>query len=773
MLEQQERLSREKKEKEERERATFDFSSWDAGPQSARNGSYPSIKMGPVPVSTSPSSFPATVNPSRSQTDAPKLPISIDNLRIFGSEPPSIIRPTSAGHRSSGPKDPWEFDGLNSASGHGQHHETRSPKIETAVAKDWFADFDDHPSGSSSLPDSTIGRQQEKRNKTDALGIPSKSAESVRRNSPEDDTIASPVRPRQRTTTPSQSKTARSRSPPPHILGQIVEMGFSPSQARSALAATESGVDVEAALETLLAGQGRSDSPANGPRDGGRPRAPERIEDMDDDAIAKEAAERRRRRRQGPSRATTEQPDGDRDGSTPDFNVQADKLLSQASEIGLNMFTKANSLWNTGKERAQKLYEERAAALAAEAGRKTSGTSSATFDGRPKWMIQAEEDEAREKGQHSAKKGKGGSEQRFVDSDDEEGPEQPTRQAPSRTNGGPTRELSTRKTQSKPSVSTRPRINGADERETPRMRTPVATPVPKNNRLRVPIDPDQLQRSNALRNQGNETFKLGRFSEAVDLYTAAIEVLPPQHLLLVPLWNNRASANLKQGEHASTIRDCTSAIDLIGVDYHPAKENPLVDEVANVKLAEGLFKAYSKRASAHEMAEKWAKAKEDWEFLMGSPMSAIMFSETGGANHRKMVSDGLLRSRKMLESSASSDVALPPRPASTKPKPPPKPATPVQLDKSEGVAKMRQAALAQEKEDNLRHSLKTTVDAKVAAWSSGKNTNLRALLGSLEMVLWPELNLKKVSMADLITEKQVKIAYMKVIGKLHPDKVSR
>ena len=43
-------------------------------------------------------------------------------------------------------------------------------------------------------------------------------------------------------------------------------------------------------------------------------------------------------------------------------NIQehADKLLAQASEIGLNVFTKASLFWKEGKERVQKAYEARA-----------------------------------------------------------------------------------------------------------------------------------------------------------------------------------------------------------------------------------------------------------------------------------------------------------------------------------------------------------------------------------------------------------------------------
>lgn len=84
---------------------------------------------------------------------------------------------------------------------------------------------------------------------------------------------------------------------------------------------------------------------------------------------------------------------------------------------------------------------------------------------------------------------------------------------------------------------------------------------------------------------------------------------------------------------------------------------------------------------------------------------------------------------------------------------------------------MREQAAVQESEDNQRLDLKPGVDAKIQAWSGGKEANLRGLLSSLDLVLWDGLGVKKPSMAELITEKQVKIGYMRVIGRLHPDKV--
>ncbi len=55
-----------------------------------------------------------------------------------------------------------------------------------------------------------------------------------------------------------------------------------------------------------------------------------------------------------------------------------------------------------------------------------------------------------------------------------------------------------------------------------------------------------------------------------------------------------------------------------------------------------------------------------------------------------------------------------------------------------------------------------------------KETNIRALLSSLDTILWDEMkkDWKPVNLSELITPNQVKIRYMKAIGKLHPDKVA-
>ena len=89
----------------------------------------------------------------------------------------------------------------------------------------------------------------------------------------------------------------------------------------------------------------------------------------------------------------------------------------------------------------------------------------------------------------------------------------------------------------------------------------------------------------------------------------------------------------------------------------------------------------------------------------------------------------------------------------------------------EAVKKLKAANAAAEKADDEKFALSDHVDAKLVAWKGTKSDNLRALLGSLDKVLWPDAGWNKVNMGDLVMPNKVKIVYMKAIAKVHPDKV--
>ena len=260
-------------------------------------------------------------------------------------------------------------------------------------------------------------------------------------------------------------------------------------------------------------------------------------------------------------------------------------------------------------------------------------------------------------------------------------------------------------------------------------------------------------------------FKLGRFGEADTAYTSAIASIPENHLIQVQLYNNRALSRLKTGEHSGTIEDCSFVISLIGPSYHPQREAKVTEENegSGVDLADGLMKAYKRRAEAYEGKEKWEDARKDWEVIAGTVWA-------NGKMRNEAIS-GIGRCRKMLNPEPEQVAAIPRKPPVARP--PPKPVSRGPTPPSEALTKLRAVTDAAEAEDQAKHELKDVVDAKVNSWKSGKEQNIRALIASLETVLWPALNWQKVGMHELIAPNQVKIRYTKAIAKLHPDKVRK
>ncbi|OXB39754.1 UBA/TS-N domain-containing protein, partial [Cryptococcus neoformans] len=538
-----------------------------------------------------------------------------------------------------------------------------------------------------------------------------------------------------------EPRTSRALSPPPHIVGQIVEMGFAPAQARQALAKTSTGVDVQEALDLLLGGAGPSGS------------TPE-VHDIEYDQRKRQEAEkeRRRRRRAGPSREsvkprTIEQQEQDAAAAAVNAQEQAERILAQASEIGQSMFNKATLFWNTSKERAIKVYEEQRKVLeTAERGQDKKK------DARPKWMQDEGWGDERVGG--------------FRDGDDEQDSRQTVppsisqrpRQAPSR----PSSAVSRSPAVSRPSPSPKPK------------------PTPLPARPLIPATAQQLESSAAHKTKGNDHFKLGRFTEAESSYSSAIAALPAGNLFLIPLLNNRATTRLKLGDSVNAAADCTAVIDLVGIAYHPGKEASLPTGYAEIKLGDGLSKALVKRAQAWEMGEKWKAALEDWERVMGLDTAVLLGAGAGaGAKMRNMAVEGARRARKMMESGKVAP-ATTPIPSTSTPTPTATPATPTtatpaDVNRSAAVADLRKAAQALEAEEEARLKHKDTVDAKITNWKSGKETNLRALIASLDTVLWDDIVKEgglRVGMHELVTDKQVKIKYMKVVARLHPDKLN-
>ncbi|KAJ8563720.1 hypothetical protein K7X08_032172 [Anisodus acutangulus] len=92
---------------------------------------------------------------------------------------------------------------------------------------------------------------------------------------------------------------------------------------------------------------------------------------------------------------------------------------------------------------------------------------------------------------------------------------------------------------------------------------------------------------------------------------------------------------------------------------------------------------------------------------------------------------------------------------------------------AKALAEKNQRDLQVQREQEERHRISETLDFEIKRWATGKEGNLRALLSTLQYVLWPECGWQPVSLTDLITGASVKRVYRKATLCIHPDKVQQ
>lgn len=166
-------------------------------------------------------------------------------------------------------------------------------------------------------------------------------------------------------------------------------------------------------------------------------------------------------------------------------------------------------------------------------------------------------------------------------------------------------------------------------------------------------------------------------------------------------------------------------------------------------------KTMTRQAEALEHLERWSEAAAIWR--------ACLEMGVGGSTS--------IAGRNRCEKAAA-----PPKPftAPKKPvqRPRPKPSALGDFaPDSESVTRLRAANVAADRLDDEKFALADVVDSRVSKWRAGKEGNLRALLSTLENVLWEDSGWKQVGMADVLLPGKVKLFYMKGIAKVHPDKV--
>lgn len=296
--------------------------------------------------------------------------------------------------------------------------------------------------------------------------------------------------------------------------------------------------------------------------------------------------------------------------------------------------------------------------------------------------------------------------------------------------------------------------------------TPLAVRSAPPPRQIPSISSIALNASDSQREAGNAHYKRGDYSAAHQSYATAISHLPNTHPIVIVLLVNHALTALKIGEPRTAISDADSAMNIVGPSKGESETVDLRNGETPKSMRDFYGKALMRKAEALEQIEKWTEAAGVWK-------EAVEGGHGGAAS---------IQGRIRAEKAANPQTSRANRPSSKKPLSAPRrsamndlsgrPTAPSSASSEQAVNRLRAANAAAEKADDEKLALADSVEARLAAWKGGKADNLRALLSSLELALWPEAAWKKIGMAELVLPNKVKIQYMKGIAKVHPDKVS-
>lgn len=298
---------------------------------------------------------------------------------------------------------------------------------------------------------------------------------------------------------------------------------------------------------------------------------------------------------------------------------------------------------------------------------------------------------------------------------------------------------------------------------TKRPTTTLPTRPPPPNRSFPAISPFALQASTKARRDGTLAFKRGDYALATTLYTTGITTVPSVHPLILPILTNRALAHLKTGDPKAAIADAKSVLDLIGPSRGASETIDLGGDEGVKPMITYWEKAMTRQAEALEQLERWSEAAVVWK--------ACVEAGIGGATSIA----GRNRCEKAIAAPSQPQPSAVRKPAAPKPRPKLSALgdlAPESAQSAEAVSRLRAANAAADRVDDEKFALADVVDSRVKRWRLGKESNLRALLSTLQNVLWAGSGWKEIGMGELLMPGKVKINYMKGIAKVHPDKVS-
>lgn len=285
----------------------------------------------------------------------------------------------------------------------------------------------------------------------------------------------------------------------------------------------------------------------------------------------------------------------------------------------------------------------------------------------------------------------------------------------------------------------------------------TSSPSTSSSSFKIPpLDSAQKLAFTTSREIAQEKFKTGDYSSSLENYLSASNVIPIDHPFQIILNSNIALVYSKLGNPKDQLISSNKGLDLIS----KLTNNLPINKLSTIKIEDNKtlkffwIKLMTRRAESLEFTEKWLDAKNSFEKLISEGEST------------KLIMDGKNRCLKALNPSKS--VSKPVKKLVKKPI-----SKPILKPKNNEVLKnVQESNKRKEMEDEEKFNLHDKVESKLNNWRMGNKDNIRALICSLDNILWPELNWKPVKLTDLVLDNKVKIYYMKAVAKTHPDKIN-
>ncbi|KAG2234384.1 hypothetical protein INT48_003611 [Thamnidium elegans] len=590
------------------------------------------------------------------------------------------------------------------------------------------------------------------------------------------------------------------------MIAQLIDMGFSLQESKFSIEAT-GGTDLQAAVDLLVQ---NSETVQRHEPETRRISQQQRTEISQNERARNalfstdETSQRRKDSTPEPrQRGIPQEKQQQQQSTEAEAPFQTDKIVTQAQELGGFLFKNATSFLKTGREKVTKAVgdwqEQQRTQRLSQLQEEQAGGGGPV---RPKWMttddhvevssttvekFADDEDSDNEQQDMESERRKIQEMRRLQELKQREQAalahkqrqqqslrketlikEEEVYVSPSRRRGTPTS-----------SGRSTPRSNASSSVQKQRSITPqpqaTRSVSPKENKRTRPVvnaSSDIMAKVNHTRNIGNEKFKLGQFGDAEEAYTRAIEALPSGHDHHVLLCNNRAMARLKTGDYKRCVEDCDAALALA----KQSGDDSITSEGIVIRWRDQIIKALYRKAEAFENIEKYKDALSTYDELIKLEGTSSAKINQGMSRCRQALNPIKPSSVKKVPASSSSpnkqqDFMSMFDPSSTATK---STASTVivsaeELSKSKAVTAMRAKAAEQEAEDAEKLEKVDDVNARLTAWKTGKEQNLRALLATLDTLLWPGAQWKGAQMSELINPKKCKITYMKAIGKLPSD----